>query len=163
MNGERLTVSGKSRARSRSIDRGYRSRVRMSPRLPLTAYRSPLTAVQIQDNSFLIEEAYNQERGVVQHISNLRPRRRRRLGLQLHSGVAARGHSPSAQLHACRFEHDADGTGIGRRRRELSPPAGWQSGSLSRLRSAALLFSAYWRSRGRVGVSAASACRPIFH
>jgi hypothetical protein len=35
---------------------------------PLTAYRSPLTAVQIQDNSFLIEEAYNQERGVVQHI-----------------------------------------------------------------------------------------------
>ena len=36
---------------------------------PLTAYRSPLTAVQIQDNSFLIEEAYNQERGVVQHIS----------------------------------------------------------------------------------------------
>ncbi|HEX7337744.1 MAG TPA: hypothetical protein VF252_11105 [Gemmatimonadales bacterium] len=35
---------------------------------PLTAPRSPLTAVQIQDNSFLIEEAYNQERGVVQHI-----------------------------------------------------------------------------------------------
>jgi len=30
---------------------------------------SPLSA-QIQDNSFLIEEAYNQERGVVQHISN---------------------------------------------------------------------------------------------
>jgi hypothetical protein len=28
----------------------------------------PLTA-QIQDNSFLVEEAYNQERGVVQHIS----------------------------------------------------------------------------------------------
>jgi hypothetical protein len=37
--------------------------------LPLTAYPSPLTAVQIQDNSFIIEEAYNQERGVVQHIS----------------------------------------------------------------------------------------------
>jgi hypothetical protein len=35
---------------------------------PLTAYCTPLTAVQIQDNSFLIEEAYNQERGVVQHI-----------------------------------------------------------------------------------------------
>lgn len=34
----------------------------------LTAYFSPLTA-QIQDNSFLLEEAYNQERGVVQHIS----------------------------------------------------------------------------------------------
>ncbi|MGZ8391565.1 MAG: hypothetical protein ACXWWK_01855, partial [Gemmatimonadales bacterium] len=37
--------------------------------LPLTAYRTPLTALQIQDNSFLIEEAYNQESGVVQHIS----------------------------------------------------------------------------------------------
>jgi hypothetical protein len=36
--------------------------------LPLTAYLSPLTA-QIQDNSFLLEEAYNQEAGVVQHIS----------------------------------------------------------------------------------------------
>jgi hypothetical protein len=37
--------------------------------LPLTAYGSPLSAVQIQDNSFLLEEAYNQESGVVQHIS----------------------------------------------------------------------------------------------
>jgi hypothetical protein len=36
--------------------------------LPLTSYLSPLTAQAIQDNSFLIEEAYNQERGVVQHI-----------------------------------------------------------------------------------------------
>jgi hypothetical protein len=35
--------------------------------LPLTAHRSTVIA-QIQDNSFLIEEAYNQERGVVQHI-----------------------------------------------------------------------------------------------
>jgi hypothetical protein len=34
---------------------------------PLTV--SPLTAQAIQDNSFLIEEAYNQESGVVQHIS----------------------------------------------------------------------------------------------
>jgi hypothetical protein len=43
--------------------------------LLLTSYFSPLTsyfstlAAQIQDNSFLIEEAYNQESGVVQHIS----------------------------------------------------------------------------------------------
>jgi hypothetical protein len=34
---------------------------------PLTVFVSPLAA-QIQDNSFLIEEAYNQEYGVVQHI-----------------------------------------------------------------------------------------------
>jgi hypothetical protein len=43
-------------------------------RLPLTVYAfllalpSPLSG-QIQDNSFLLEEAYNQEAGVVQHIS----------------------------------------------------------------------------------------------
>jgi hypothetical protein len=36
--------------------------------LLLTSHFSPLTA-QIQDNSFLLEEAYNQESGVVQHIS----------------------------------------------------------------------------------------------
>jgi Putative MetA-pathway of phenol degradation len=35
---------------------------------PVTAHRSSLTA-QIQDNSFLLEEAYNQEAGVVQHIN----------------------------------------------------------------------------------------------
>ena len=36
--------------------------------LLLTMYCSPLAA-QIQDNSFLLEEAYNQEAGVVQHIN----------------------------------------------------------------------------------------------
>jgi hypothetical protein len=36
--------------------------------LLLTGYVSPLSS-QIQDNSFLLEEAYNQESGVVQHIS----------------------------------------------------------------------------------------------
>jgi hypothetical protein len=48
--------------------------VRPAYRSPLTAYAflsvlsSPLFA-QIQDNSFLLEEAYNQEAGIVQHIS----------------------------------------------------------------------------------------------
>jgi hypothetical protein len=37
--------------------------------LLLTAFHSSLSAAQIQDNSFLLEEAYNQEAGVVQHIS----------------------------------------------------------------------------------------------
>jgi hypothetical protein len=36
--------------------------------LALVARRPPLVA-QIQDNSFLLEEAYNQESGIVQHIS----------------------------------------------------------------------------------------------
>jgi hypothetical protein len=38
--------------------------------LLLTSYSSPLTSQAIQDNSFLLEEAYNQESGVVQHISS---------------------------------------------------------------------------------------------
>jgi hypothetical protein len=37
--------------------------------LLLTSHLSPLTSQAIQDNSFLVEEAYNQESGVVQHIS----------------------------------------------------------------------------------------------
>lgn len=54
--------------------------MRTLPRLALTALgltALPLTAQDgpIQDNSFLIEEAYNQEKGVVQHIGLLdRPR-----------------------------------------------------------------------------------------
>jgi hypothetical protein len=41
--------------------------------LPATAGGDdPRPAAAIQDNSFLIEEAYNQEAGVVQHISTLR-------------------------------------------------------------------------------------------
>ena len=70
VSGERLAVSGKQ-ARSAN-DRLIAATVRTFlclVVLPLTAYRSPLTAVQIQDNSFLVEEAYNQESGVVQHIS----------------------------------------------------------------------------------------------
>lgn len=38
----------------------------------LAADDDPRPAAGIQDNSFLIEEAYNQEAGVVQHINNLR-------------------------------------------------------------------------------------------
>jgi hypothetical protein len=38
--------------------------------LLLTANLSPLSSQAIQDNSFLIEEAYNQESGVVQHIGS---------------------------------------------------------------------------------------------
>ena len=36
----------------------------------LTSRMSPLPSQTIQDNSFLVEEAYNQESGVVQHISS---------------------------------------------------------------------------------------------
>jgi hypothetical protein len=40
-----------------------------SPALNDQAHNSSVTPAPIQDNSFLIEEAYNQEDGVVQHIS----------------------------------------------------------------------------------------------
>ena len=69
MSGERSAVSAvvpQSANRVLAVD--YVRTLLFLSVLPLTAYRSPLTA-QIQDNSFLIEEAYNQEAGVVQHIS----------------------------------------------------------------------------------------------
>jgi Putative MetA-pathway of phenol degradation len=70
VSGERLAVSGKNErpANGRRIAAAARMVLCLLV-LPFTAYRSPLTALQIQDNSFLIEEAYNQESGVVQHIS----------------------------------------------------------------------------------------------
>ena len=61
---------------------------------PLAAQDAPGEA-PISDNSFLIEEAYNQEPGVVQHISNFSPGgRRRRLGLFLYPGVAISAAAP---------------------------------------------------------------------
>jgi hypothetical protein len=42
---------------------------------------------RIEDNSFLIEEAYNQEYGVVQEISTFQ-RQGWQLGYHLHAGVA---------------------------------------------------------------------------
>ena len=70
VSGERLAVSGEEArpANGWLIAATIRTLLCLLV-LPLTAYRSPLTAVQIQDNSFLIEEAYNQESGIVQHIS----------------------------------------------------------------------------------------------
>ncbi|MBA3444551.1 MAG: transporter [Gemmatimonadales bacterium] len=79
---------------------------------PLTAYRSPLTAVQIQDNSFLIEEAYNQERGIVQHISTFE---------RLRGGDWAFGFTQEWPVGGIRHQlsytlpvqNDAGGTGLG--------------------------------------------------
>lgn len=44
--------------------------------LPVAAAAQEPVPIPIQDNSFLIEEAYNQERGVVQHINTLLRARR---------------------------------------------------------------------------------------
>src|ERR1051325_895224 len=43
----------------------------LTPSLAIADTTSPRLAEQLQDNSFFIEEAYNQEPGVVQHILNL--------------------------------------------------------------------------------------------
>jgi hypothetical protein len=69
VSGKRLAVSGRTKSVPRPWSADYARILLFLTVLPLTAYRSPLTAVQIQDNSFLLEEAYNQESGVVQHIS----------------------------------------------------------------------------------------------
>jgi hypothetical protein len=61
VNGERLTVNGVVKGRP-----VYR--LLFTVHAILSAITVPVIA-QIQDNSFLVEEAYNQERGVVQHIS----------------------------------------------------------------------------------------------
>src|SRR4249919_712543 len=45
---------------------------RTAAALLLLAVATPALAQGISDNSFLAEEAYNQEAGVVQHISNFR-------------------------------------------------------------------------------------------
>src|SRR6266853_2881526 len=63
VNGERLTVNETS-----SEWPVYRSLFTVHALVCFTA--SPLTSQAIQDNSFLLEEAYNQESGVVQHISS---------------------------------------------------------------------------------------------
>jgi hypothetical protein len=68
VSGERSAVSGEAQSANRVLAADYVRILLFLSLLPLTAYRSPLTA-QIQDNSFLIEEAYNQESGVVQHVS----------------------------------------------------------------------------------------------
>ncbi len=61
MNSERLTAN--ALVGGRPVNR-----LLLSVHACALAISGPLEA-QIQDNSFLVEEAYNQERGVVQHIS----------------------------------------------------------------------------------------------
>ena len=52
-------------------ERGWKSRPLVLAFFLLASRLSPLTSQAIQDNSFLLEEAYNQEAGIVQHISSL--------------------------------------------------------------------------------------------
>ncbi len=69
-------------------------------------------AAQIQDNSFLIEEAYNQERGVVQHVNNfIRPAGGDSWAYNFTQEWPLGGirHQLS---YSVPVQHDADGTGL---------------------------------------------------
>ena len=55
---------------------------------------------EITDNSFLVEEAFNQEAGVVQNIFTWTRGRDGDVGRQLHAGVAGARHGASALVLA---------------------------------------------------------------
>ena len=105
MNGERLAVNGVVQGRP-----VYR--LLLTVHAFVLATSVPLTA-QIQDNSFLIEEAYNQERGVVQHISTLaRPTEENAWSYNFTQEWPLGGirHQLSYTIPV---QNDADGTGLG--------------------------------------------------
>jgi hypothetical protein len=79
--------------------------------LLLASYVSPL-ASQIQDNSFLLEEAYNQEAGVVQHISTFARSTDASwtLGFTQEWPLGGIKHQLSYTLL---LKHDGSGTGLG--------------------------------------------------
>jgi hypothetical protein len=70
-------------------------------------------AQAIADNSFLIEEAYNQERGVVQHISTWQ----RSLRSVVRGFTFTQEWPVGTQMHQLSFEHGARRCGV-----ELSVP-----------------------------------------
>ena len=83
---------------------------------PATLAPPPKGALTIQDNSFLVEEAYNQDGGVVQHISTFRMNR----GTQAYNHVftqewpvGGRTHQLSYDLPVVRGEDRQEGTGLG--------------------------------------------------
>ena len=113
VSGERLAVSGGRESAHGPLIAACARILLCLLVLPLTAYRSPLTAVQIQDNSFLIEEAYNQESGVVQHISTF--------ALPSGGDASAYGFTQEWPLTGIRHQlsytipvlHEGGGTGLG--------------------------------------------------
>src|SRR5215212_4686556 len=87
-------------------------RVMLITLLLLTSYLSPVTA-QIQDNSFLIEEAYNQERGVVQHISTFARPRAGNAWTYSFTQEWPLGGIQHQLSYTLPVQHDPDGTGLG--------------------------------------------------
>ena len=107
--------------------------------------RSHCSTAPIQDNSFLVEEAYNQEDGVIQHISFVAPSQHRRLGVHPDRRVAPAlveaptqphaGFQPLCRLHSIR-------SGMGRHCYQLSLSTGGKRRDTSRGRSAAFSIGA---------------------
>src|SRR5512134_3304729 len=73
----------------------------------------PAAAGPIQDNSFLVEEAYNQEPGVIQHISTFRRDRGGGWDYSFTEEWPVRGqrHQASVTFTALRPEEGAGGVG----------------------------------------------------
>lgn len=71
---------------------------------------------KIQDNSFLIEEAYNQEDGVVQHIQTFQYLKRSKAWAYSFTQewpVPKQAHQLSYTIPVLHFQEDSSGTGIG--------------------------------------------------
>jgi hypothetical protein len=149
----RLSLEGRpmgtSLSRSRRTRWSYQFLIGVS--LLLRPGRGPKRSAGNEDNSFLIEEAYNQEQGggaAYQHV--LAHVEQWGLGLHLYAGMAS-PRVPAHQLsytlvaaHARRFD-----TGWGRYDSELSLSASGEWGDRTRRLPRALVYSCHWRLEPR--------------
>lgn len=76
---------------------------------------SPAFAERIEDNSFLIEEAYNQEAGTVQHIFNYQHKTQGMWqgSYTLEAPVGSMRHQLSVQVPVARTANSVDASGLG--------------------------------------------------
>ena len=89
-------------------------RAGVAPRTARRPARPPIPRAsgRLRDNSFLVEEAFNQEAGVVQNIFTWTRGHPRHMGRQLHAGMAGAGMSAST-LVSIPCSSTGDATGIG--------------------------------------------------
>ena len=107
---------------SNRVDRGQLTvnggcRVRPVHRLLFTVHvlflaGAASAAAQIQDNSFLIEEAYNQPKGVVQHINNVIRPASGNSWAYIFTQEWPLGGIRHQLSYSVPVQHDADGTGL---------------------------------------------------
>ena len=81
-----------------AVPRSCGSPASAAAQTPAPPAPAPVEPFQITDNSFLVEEAFNQEPRIFQNIFGFTPPGRR-LAADVHAGVAGAGHAPPALLH----------------------------------------------------------------